>query len=76
MDPISYLADPTTWQALIDLLRQIFAWVMSANPLALIFVGAVVAFIGKRAVEAVGLLILIYGVIKLVAPLIGVHLPF
>jgi len=49
---------------------------MSANPLALIFAGAVVAFIGKRVIEAVGLLILIYGVIRLVAPLIGVHLPF
>lgn len=76
MDPLTYLTDPTTWQGLIDLLRQIFAWVMSANPLALIFAGAVVAFIGKRVIEAVGLLILIYGVVKLVAPLIGAHLPF
>jgi hypothetical protein len=42
------------------------------NPLALIFVGAITAFIGKRVIEAVGLLILIYGVIRLVAPLIGV----
>ena len=49
---------------------------MSANPLALIFVGAVVAFIGKGVIEAVGLLMLIYGVVKLVAPLIGAHLPF
>jgi uncharacterized membrane protein len=76
MDPITYLTDPTTWQSLIEVLRQIFAWVMSANPLALILVGAVVAFVGKRVIEAVGLLILIYGVIRLVAPLIGVHLPF
>jgi hypothetical protein len=76
MDPITYLTDPTTWQSLIEVLRQIFAWVTSANPLALILVGAVVAFVGKRVIEAVGLLILIYGVIRLVAPLIGVHLPF
>jgi hypothetical protein len=76
MDPLTYLTDPTTWQTLIDLLRQIFSWVMSANPLALIFVGAVVAFVGKRVIEAVGLLILIYGVVKLVAPLMGVRLPF
>jgi hypothetical protein len=76
MDPITYLTDPSTWQSLIEVVRQIFAWIMSANPLALILVGAVVAFVGKRVVEAVGLLILIYGVIRLVAPLIGVHLPF
>jgi hypothetical protein len=76
MDPLTYLTDPTTWQSLIEVVRQIFAWIMSANPLALILVGAVVAFVGKRVVEAVGLLILIYGVIRLVAPLIGVHLPF
>jgi len=76
MDPITYLTDPTTWQSLIEVVRQIFAWIMSANPLALILVGAVVAFVGKRVVEAVGLLILIYGVIRLVAPLIGVPLPF
>ena len=54
MDPITYLTDPTTWQSLIEVVRQIFAWIMSANPLALILVGAVVAFVGKRVVEAVG----------------------
>jgi len=76
MDPLTYLADPATWQTLIELLRQFFTWVMSANPLALILIGAATALVGKRIIEAVGLLILIYGVIKLVAPLIGVHLPF
>jgi len=76
MDPLSYLADPTTWQTLIELLRQFFTWVMSANPLALILIGGLTAFVGKRVIEAVGLLILIYGVVKLVAPLIGVRLPF
>jgi len=76
MDILSYLVDPTTWQSLIEVLRQVFTWIVSANPLALILVGAVTAFIGKRVVEAVGLLILIYGVVKLVAPILGFHLPF
>lgn len=66
----------TALYSLTDVVKQLIAWLMGANPMALILVGAVIAVVGKRIAEAIGLFIVIYGAVKLVAAFLGYPLPF
>lgn len=66
----------TALYSLTDVVKQLIAWLMGANPMALILVGALIAVVGKRIAEAIGLFIVIYGAVKLVAAFLGYPLPF
>ncbi len=58
----------------MQVLNIIIQWIMSANPLMVALVGAVVAFVGKRLAEAVGIALILYAIFKIAMALIS-HSP-
>lgn len=47
---------------------------LSGNPFAAILIGGFLAFAGKRIIEAIGLALILYGVVYLLASYFGVKL--
>ena len=58
----------------MQVLNIIIQWIMTANPLMVALVGAVVAFVGKRLAEAVGIALILYAIFKIAMALIS-HSP-
>ncbi len=59
---------------IMQVLNIIIQWIMTANPLMVALVGAVVAFVGKRLAEAVGIALILYAIFKIAMALIS-HSP-
>ena len=58
----------------MQVLNIVIQWIMTANPLMVALVGAVVAFVGKRLAEAVGIALILYAIFKIAMALIS-HSP-
>ncbi len=58
----------------MQVLNIVIQWIMTANPLMVALVGAIVAFVGKRIAEGVGIALILYAIFKIAMALIS-HSP-